>query len=757
MKQWILYACILFASCSATMENEPMVHTNWPSRDELFDTFRNQDTAIIVYGKEDYAISDLLVNGIAALAPRDDRFKVITKRDDKLTEYEAANYPLYIIGTRNNLLVKRLSEAIPVRLIEGGFNFNGKDYMAPNDVVKLSFYPNVFNPKMPITVITGNHEDAIVQFVQQELNGEWGYFFWDSWGYQVYHNGRRTIIGNFSQDSTTLWSIDKKQHWEFDFEGSSVKTSGMVHYTAHNDPDVSNIDTWDAIAQDDLKRLSAFCGKHISARLEVHLYPTPEIKTMLLNDGDQSTIDFPAYAIHTVTTGEYANHRDEKLNMLALRNMMGEAGCQAYEEGLSVLYTTSWQNEEVQLLALKLRQADALPALDLLLNDQAFEGESDYLMHIAAASYVDFLINTQGREAFLAAYGKQPVINEALQTAWYASIDDLGKRIKMKQPEKAVLPQFLKGFNFAHEGYQIYNGYMGSEAEHSIAKLKDIGVNTITIIPYSGFQSMNKPFRFRYTTGAGMENDAAIVHASYIAYQQRMVTMLKPQLWSWLGWTGDIKMENAQDWDAFFEYYEEWIMHYALVAELYDFDIFCIGNEFQAASLSEHARWDELFEKVRKVYHGHITYAANWGAEFEQVTFWDKLDFISVNCYYPLSEKMNPTDAELLDRFEQNLNVIEKVQKKYNKEVIFTEIGFKSIAAPWIAPHKDADEQAYSEEAQQRCYETMFTAMQDEVWIKGLYIWKWPSYMDFSTEYTKDFNPCNKKAEKTISDWYKKL
>lgn len=756
MKYWMLLSAIALASCSATLENEPITHTNWPTREELFQNFRNQDTAIIVYGKEDYKISDLLVNGVAALAPKDDRFTVITRRDDKLTEFEAANYPLYIIGTRNNLLIKRVSEAIPVKVFEGGFNFNGTDYMAPNDVIKLSFYPNVFNPKIPFTVITGNHEEAIVQYVQQEMNGEWGYFFWDNWGYQVYHNGRRTILGNFSQDSASLWSIDKKQHWEFDFEGKSLKTSGQVHYTGHNDPNVTNLDNWDAVAQDDLTRLSEFCGKKISARLEVHLYPTPETKTLLMSDPDQSTIDYAAYAIHTVISGEYENHRDEKLNMLALRNMMGNAGCVAYEEGLSVLYTTNWQNEDIRLLALKLRQANALPSLTLLLHNDAFEGESDYLMHIAAASYVDFIINSQGKESFLAQYSQNPVITAELETAWYQYIDDFGKRIRIAPKPKPALPEHLKGFNFAHEGYQIYNGYMGSEAEHSIAKLKEIGANTIAIIPYSGFQSMDKPYRFRYTNGPGAENDAAVVHAGYVAHQQGMVTMLKPQLWSWLGWTGDIKMQNAADWDLFFEYYEEWIMHYALLAELYDYDILCIGNEFQAATLSEHARWDALFEKVRLVYHGNITYAANWGSEFEQAGFWDMLDFISVNCYYPLSEKTSPTDAELLAAFEHNLDIIEKVQKKYNKPVIFTEIGFKSIASPWIAPHKDADEQAYDETSQDRCYQVMFKAMADEPWIKGTYIWKWPSYMDFSKEYSKDFNPCNKLAEKTISENYKK-
>ena len=48
----------------------------------------------------------------------------------------------------------------------------------------------------------------------------------------------------------------------------------------------------------------------------------------------------------------------------------------------------------------------------------------------------------------------------------------------------------------------------------------------------------------------------------------------------------------------------------------------------------------------------------------------------------------------------------------------------------------------------------MIKAMADEPWIDGVYLWKWPSYMDFSNEYNKDFTPCGKLAEKTISNWF---
>jgi hypothetical protein len=47
-------------------------------------------------------------------------------------------------------------------------------------------------------------------------------------------------------------------------------------------------------------------------------------------------------------------------------------------------------------------------------------------------------------------------------------------------------------------------------------------------------------------------------------------------------------------------------------------------------------RWRRLIVKVRAVYPGPLTYGANFD-QFDQVGFWDALDAISVNAYFPLS------------------------------------------------------------------------------------------------------------------------
>ncbi len=53
------------------------------------------------------------------------------------------------------------------------------------------------------------------------------------------------------------------------------------------------------------------------------------------------------------------------------------------------------------------------------------------------------------------------------------------------------------------------------------------------------------------------------------------------------------------------------------------------------------ARWRRLISEVRERYTGRLTYAANFD-QYELVTFWDDLDVIGVNAYFPLRKHYLP-------------------------------------------------------------------------------------------------------------------
>ena len=165
----------------------------------------------------------------------------------------------------------------------------------------------------------------------------------------------------------------------------------------------------------------------------------------------------------------------------------------------------------------------------------------------------------------------------------------------------------------------------------------------------------------------------------------------------------------------------------------------------------------ELIRKIRKLYSGKITYASNWGDEFENVGFWEELDYIGLDCYYPLSKNENATPEELDANFRNILKKIENIQKKYDKPLLFTEIGFRSISMPWRQPHAQANGAGYNGEHQKLCYEIVMKNLVDKPWCQGLLFWKWPSDLGNRPPGNTDFSPSDKPAEAAVAEWFGRL
>jgi hypothetical protein len=293
-------------------------------------------------------------------------------------------------------------------------------------------------------------------------------------------------------------------------------------------------------------------------------------------------------------------------------------------------------------------------------------------------------------------------------------------------------------------------------ATESLQKQRLLGSNAVAIIPYSFIRDTSKPAPYRFSDHAGGENDAGVVQSAFEAKELGMMTVLKPQVFAGGSWPGDVEMKNEADWQAFFAYYHKWIRHYALLAEIHQMDVLCAGVEFAKATLSHEDEWRSLFRELRGLYQGNLTYAANWGPEFEKVGFWDDLDFIGLNCYYPLSKGDDPSREELKSNFDSVKTRITRVYEKYQKPIVFTEIGFRSINAPWKSPHAEGDD-SRNEGHQQLCYEVVFEGIKGEPWCGGILWWKFPSYLGYQGFENDSFTPNHKQAEATVRDWFMKL
>ena len=238
---------------------------------------------------------------------------------------------------------------------------------------------------------------------------------------------------------------------------------------------------------------------------------------------------------------------------------------------------------------------------------------------------------------------------------------------------------------------------------------------------------------------------------------------LKPHIWihdpSPGKWRSEIYPDNEEAWLYWKKDYMDFIIRYARIAERSGVDLFCIGTELTRLSTEKTSFWHEVIDEVKNVYTGKITYAGNWDREYKKISFWDRLDYIGIQAYFPLSNKSYPDQALLKKGWEDQMPTLEELAYRYKKKIIFSEVGFRSTAdgtvRPWEWMENDDNEKEHSEETQAYAYGSLFETVWREPWFAGMYIWQIkPFYETVDMGTDKDFTPQGKMAEEVIRQGY---
>ncbi len=492
-------------------------------------------------------------------------------------------------------------------------------------------------------------------------------------------------------------------------------------------------------------------------KTEVHLYHRTEDKGLLTKNTHQSTIEFSEQKIHLVINKIYPYSFSEKENQLYIRNLLGAPTSEMLERGLAVYFCENWQRLGYLNIAKKILRAEDFKSLNGFIKFYQSEGISPIVKTALAGYFINFLIETNGKETFLANYPAWQPDEKTLQLlekSWKLKIvADKNNRVEANAKSSMTSFPYLKGFNFAHEGYQIFNGYGSRQAQQSLQRVASLSANAVAIIPYTFMRDPKIAAPIPISQRAGQENDEASVRSHYDAQQLGIHTLLKPQIWLHGSWPGEIEMDTPENWDTFFRYYTNWITHYALLAEIYQFDILCIGVEMTETALQKPEEWRELIRKIRTIYSGPITYGSNWGKEFEEITFWEDLDYIGVSCYYPLTKKEKISEKDLKTSFYDILKTLKKVQQKHQRPLLLTEIGFRNINHPWTLPHARPDGRAENPADQEIAYRIVLESLQEVDFVSGVFWWKYPANLDYVNQ--NAFTPLGLPAEATIERFFR--
>lgn len=321
---------------------------------------------------------------------------------------------------------------------------------------------------------------------------------------------------------------------------------------------------------------------------------------------------------------------------------------------------------------------------------------------------------------------------------------------------KKFNPEFQKGVCYVALGKDSFGT---ARSDESLKAVKALGANWVAIVPnwYQDTCATTDIFPNDKTA-----TDESVVHAIQTAHSLGLKVMLKPHLdildTTNGDWRGDIACVTEPDWQAWFESYKEFALHYAKIAQDNNVELFCFGTELVSVSTIKGDMWESMVIKpIRENYKGLITYAANWSDEYTHVKFWHLLDYVGIDAYFPLNEeKDRPSFEELKKGWEGWLKEIEEFQKTVNKPIIFAEIGYCSAQGTAKRPWEDIAGGEVDMALQADCYQSVFETFWDKPWFYGVYWWKWGTNINFGGPNNRGFTPQNKIAEKIVAKWYKK-
>ena len=289
-----------------------------------------------------------------------------------------------------------------------------------------------------------------------------------------------------------------------------------------------------------------------------------------------------------------------------------------------------------------------------------------------------------------------------------------------------------------------------------------VHANWITLMPYGFVREGGAEFQYRVegdTTQGHQwwgESPEGIRTCIRLAKAKGIHVMLKPHMWYGRGnFTGDFTLSNEADWKRFEETFGAYILQYAHLAQEEGAEAVCIATEMHTMVAERPEFWLKLIKEIRTFYTGKLTYAENWD-KYQDVPFWEQLDFIGVDAYFPLSTAQNPDVESLTKAWLPHIKELKKSSAKFHKPILFTEYGYRSCDFATDKPWETDYNKPYNEALQAAAYEALYQSVWQEPWMAGGFAWKWFPHKK-SHERSRDaFCMQHKLAEHVMATQYAK-
>ncbi len=309
-------------------------------------------------------------------------------------------------------------------------------------------------------------------------------------------------------------------------------------------------------------------------------------------------------------------------------------------------------------------------------------------------------------------------------------------------------------------------GYGTDASAAMLDELKALGVNFVSVTPFGRTWSLEATDIRMDFEAPFEENRRNVLRFVAQAHARGMRVLLIPHLWLDMpGWRGEIGEKDAhgnpraftnEQWTRWFQSYTRFVTTWARAAQEGGVDLFSVGVELKSSS-GTRGEWFDVIDAVRRVYHGPLTYSANWD-EADKVIFWDRLDVAGIQAFYPLAEREGATLSELRTAARRRADDLERWAVREQRPVMFAEYGYKAIVDTTLRPWEWPDGMTnvrVSALAQAEAYRALLEAFVGRPWFVGGYVWRYyANPMDSSQEEAWGFSPRDRDGERVLRELY---
>lgn len=640
-----------------------------------------------------------------------------------------------------------LLEGLPVRLGEDLLELDGTVYRKPQHTLGV----RLPNADKPTWVVSGFRMDRVAELARQVLLKEAGVRMWgrpnEPFEYIVQGSRWLERSGNWHKAEHGL-TVDPEER--NDFPERDAYYAGMVTLPGRAlelkaPPELAEMPEVRQLAQQ-LDAATQAMAQRVPVELEAPIRLVVER-------------DHVAQGRHLGRIGEAVLADDGAVHIMyqeqdvdAFRHRIAEALIRRagldddlrpwFREGAALWLSRGWYGRDFDEWLPIFATARLLPTFEQL-NVAARQEDASAPLWVPPAAH---LVASTAGETLLQKLANAPAAAKLKQRL--TSLARLPKSAAPKRTQRDL--PFLDGISFAMLN-RLDGGYHAPSVNPRLAQLTDLGANAVSLMPFAYQPSATQPeLRFADDRPTS-ETDIGVLYAARRAHAAGFEVLWKPHIWiSSESWPGDIEMSDEASWSAWWDSYRRYIAHHAFLAEWAGCSLYSIGVEL-GRTVGREREWNELIASVRLLFSGAVTYSGNWHDDYELVPFWDQLDFVGVDAYFPLAESEKASPEAITRGARAVADRLRRDSERFGKPILLTEIGYAARTGAWVDPHQEGG--TFSEAHQALAYRALFDALGRPDWLRGVFAWK-----VFTAERGRpdqpDFRFLGRQAEAAVRDYF---